>query len=200
MSNFHLCECVHDITSLPHREPAESWVPLGLFSVILTIWSFCQHTHIHTLLCKCNPPYMKCLSFVEARPCWAHINRAQRGWAAGQRLRAAILLYSGANVWKAPSKVFRPSTAVLNPDSCVFVPLGKGRNSFRTSGGSQTSHPSWSGCSQTPDGASAKTPSERSHEDGRKAWSRVWSPSTHVRRFQQLSLLLFWRVGLWKGF
>lgn len=40
--HFRLCKSVHDITSLPtRREPAESWVLLGLFTVILTIWSFC---------------------------------------------------------------------------------------------------------------------------------------------------------------
>lgn len=80
---------------------------LASSKVILTIWNICQHAHTHTrgthttvLLYQCNPPYMKCLCFVGAKPRWVHNNRTQRNWAAGQRLRTGILLYSGKAVWE----------------------------------------------------------------------------------------------------
>lgn len=68
--------------------------------VILTIWNICQHTRTHRAipLYQCNPPYMKCLSFVGAKLRWAHNNGTQRSRAAGRRLRTGILLFPRAHL------------------------------------------------------------------------------------------------------
>lgn len=191
--NARLCKSARDITSLPTgAEPAESWVPLGLFSVILTIWSFCQHTQIHTRfsVSVILPVWNVC--------CLLRCGRAEHTFTVhrGTELLIKSSSFISQCGLKVQSIASGLSSTVLNPHSCVFVTLEERRNSCRTFGGSQTDCPSWSGSSQIPDGAA-----ERSHEGGRRARRSVQLLTTHAQeQIQRLSLLLFWFVGLWKGF
>lgn len=179
----------------------DSGVLLGLFSVILTIWSFCQYTQTHTLphtrvpLCVILPIWNVCLLL--------------RCGCAEHTLRGAELLIKSSNFilqrgLKVQSTVFVLILTVSNPDSRVCVTRRKKTLLSDLWGVSdrssllewQQSNPWW---------RRGQTHSQRCHEGEREARGSVWWLTTHTAftaaflmcgSVKRILMSLFWLATL----